>query len=141
MWVEVGDHKRGAFIRVTKKWVKREKKRGLRTAGMGATRRAAASRWLLMMLCDPGTARFKSVYMQAWVRESNPSAVGHVYAFGNTLEKLSQMVFGTRQRGSPDDPPMSHVTGLGYVAHADLLGWRLLGRHRQQERSSRSTCS
>ena len=37
---------------------------------MGATRRAAASRWLLMMLCDPGTARFKSVYMQAWVRES-----------------------------------------------------------------------
>ena len=23
-----------------------------------------------MMLCDPGTARFKSVYMQAWVRES-----------------------------------------------------------------------
>ena len=37
---------------------------------MGATRRAATSRWLLMMLCDPGTARFKSVYMQAWVRES-----------------------------------------------------------------------
>ena len=23
-----------------------------------------------MLLCDPGTVRFKSVYMQAWVRES-----------------------------------------------------------------------
>ena len=40
-----------------------------------------------------------------------------MHAFGNTLEKLSQKVFGTRQRGSPDDPPMSHATGLGYVAH------------------------
>ena len=49
----------------------------------------------------------------------NPSAVGHTYAFGNTLEKLSLRVFGVKQRGSKEDPPMSHATGIGYVAKRD----------------------
>ena len=40
-------------------------------------------------------------------------------SFGNTLEKLSLRVFGVKQRGSKEDPPMSHATGIGYVAKRD----------------------
>ena len=36
-----------------------------------------------------------------------------------TLEKLSLQVFGVKQRGSKEDPPMSHATGIGYVAKRD----------------------
>ena len=42
-----------------------KKKAHSRTAGMGATRHAALRRWLFLLLCDPGTIRFKSVYMRA----------------------------------------------------------------------------
>jgi hypothetical protein len=45
-----------------------------------------------------------------------PATVGHLYAFGSTLEHYTRMVFGAKQRGAPGDPPLDHSTGQGYVA-------------------------
>ena len=41
--------------------------------------------------------------------------VGHVFAFGNTLEHQVVKVFGCRARGRPSDPPLDHATGRGCV--------------------------
>ena len=41
--------------------------------------------------------------------------VGHIFAFGNTLEKETVLVYGCKERGRPTEPPFDHSTGRGYV--------------------------
>ena len=41
---------------------------------------------------------------------------GHHLAFGNIEEHLLKTILGTKQRGRPDQPPLNHSTGYGYVA-------------------------
>jgi hypothetical protein len=49
-----------------------------------------------------------------------PSQVGgHLFAMGNTLECLTVQVFGVKARGSPDDKPFNHTTGVGRVHARD----------------------
>ena len=45
-----------------------------------------------------------------------PADVGHIFAFGSTAEHLEILCLGLRARGTPDDPPYRHNTGVGYVA-------------------------
>ena len=41
--------------------------------------------------------------------------VGHLYAFGSTLESYRKMVFGVRGHGSEGEAPLDHTTGEGWV--------------------------
>ena len=54
------------------------------------------------------------------------ASVGHIYAFGNTLERYRTTILGCQARGVPDDGPFDHTTGQGWVAaqagdYADAL--------------------
>ena len=42
--------------------------------------------------------------------------VGHLFAFGNTEERLHRDILGCRERDRPADPPFDHNTGKGHVA-------------------------
>ena len=58
------------------------------------------------------------------------TADGHFIAFGNTEEHLRKMTLGLAQRGTPDQPPFSRVTGTGYVAAVDGHYADALRKHR-----------
>ena len=47
-----------------------------------------------------------------------PCDVGHLYGFGNTLERYLVMVKGCLQRGGPSSGPYDHTTGKGRVSAA-----------------------
>jgi hypothetical protein len=54
------------------------------------------------------------------------ASVGHIYAFGNTLERYQTMILGCPARGVSGDGPFDHTTGQGWVAaqvgdYADAL--------------------
>ena len=42
--------------------------------------------------------------------------VGHLFAFGNTEERLHRDILGCRERDRPADPPFDNNTGKGHVA-------------------------
>jgi len=45
-----------------------------------------------------------------------PAPMGHCIAFGDTAEQYRRLVYGCAKRGSPDQGPLSHNTGVGWVA-------------------------
>ena len=47
-----------------------------------------------------------------------PRDVGHLYGFGNTLERYLLLVKGCKQRGGPASGPYDHATGKGRVLAA-----------------------
>ena len=49
------------------------------------------------------------------VNGGTPASVGHLYAFGNTEERLRLANLGCRARGHPSMPPLDHHTGRGWV--------------------------
>ena len=44
-----------------------------------------------------------------------PASVGHKYGFGSTEEKYRILTLGARRRGRPQDRPLNHATGRGWV--------------------------
>ena len=44
--------------------------------------------------------------------------MGHLYGFGNTLERYLLLVKGCKQRGGPASGPYDHATGKGRVLAA-----------------------
>ena len=44
-----------------------------------------------------------------------PASVGHKYGFGNTEEKYRQLTLGCKGCGRPQDGPLNHATGRGWV--------------------------
>ena len=52
------------------------------------------------------------------------ASVGHLYGFGNTLDKALTAVVGCKERGRQVDGPLDHSTGKGWVKdHAYGKGW------------------
>ena len=52
------------------------------------------------------------------------ASVGHLYGFGNTLDKALTAVVGCKERGRQVDGPLDHSTGKGWVKdHAYGDGW------------------
>ena len=49
------------------------------------------------------------------IHGGTPASVGHLYAFGNTEERLRVANLGCRARGHPSLPPLDHHTGHGWV--------------------------
>ena len=50
--------------------------------------------------------------------------MGHLYGFGNTLDKALTGVVGCKERGRQVDGPLDHSTGKGWVKdHAYGKGW------------------
>ena len=45
----------------------------------------------------------------------SPQSVGGESAFGNTEEHLLLEILGCKQMGTPNQPPLNHLTGKGYV--------------------------
>ena len=60
----------------------------------------------------------------SWDNGGNVSSVGHLYGFGNTLDKALTGVVGCKERGRQVDGPLDHSTGKGWVKdHAYGDGW------------------
>ena len=47
-----------------------------------------------------------------------PATVGHLYAFGSTLEQYEIDVLGAPARGRKGDDPFDHATGKGWVKYS-----------------------
>lgn len=73
----------------------------------------------------------------SWDNGGNVSSVGHLYGFGNTLDKALTAVVGCKERGRQVDGPLDHSTGKGWVkdhAYGDRrmgvkknAGWKWMG--------------
>ena len=60
----------------------------------------------------------------SWGNGGNVASVGHLYGFGNTLDKALTAVVGCKERGRQVDGPLDHSTGKGWVKdHAYGDGW------------------
>ncbi|EOD34684.1 hypothetical protein EMIHUDRAFT_252829 [Emiliania huxleyi CCMP1516] len=60
----------------------------------------------------------------SWDNGGNVASVGHLYGFGNTLDKALMGVVGCKERGRQVDGPLDHSTGKGWVKdHAYGKGW------------------
>ena len=60
----------------------------------------------------------------SWDNGGNVASVGHLYGFGNTLDKALTGVVGCKERGRQVDGPLDHSTGKGWVKdHAYGKGW------------------
>ena len=60
----------------------------------------------------------------SWDNGGNVASVGHLYGFGNTLDKALTAVVGCKERGRQVDGPLDHSTGKGWVKdHAYGKGW------------------
>ena len=60
----------------------------------------------------------------SWDKGGNVASVGHLYGFGNTLDKALTAVVGCKERGRQVDGPLDHSTGKGWVKdHAYGDGW------------------
>ena len=60
----------------------------------------------------------------SWEKGGNVASVGHLYGFGNTLDKALTGVVGCKERGRQVDGPLDHSTGKGWVKdHAYGKGW------------------
>ena len=60
----------------------------------------------------------------SWEKGGNVASVGHLYGFGNTLDKALTAVVGCKERGRQVDGPLDHSTGKGWVKdHAYGDGW------------------
>ena len=81
----------------------------------------------------------------SWDKGGNVASVGHLYGFGNTLDKALPAVVGCKERGRQVDGPLDHSTGKGWVkdhAYGDgstgdgqeecsgrmHAGWKWMGR-------------
>ena len=51
----------------------------------------------------------------SWDNGGNVASVGHLYGFGNTLDKALTAVVGCKERGRQVDGPLDHSTGKGWV--------------------------
>jgi len=51
-----------------------------------------------------------------------PASVGHLYGFGSTREKYHLKILGCAKIGRPEDGPLNHTTGKGWVAETRLRG-------------------
>ena len=54
------------------------------------------------------------------------ASVGHLYGFGNTLDKALTAVVGCKERGRQVDGPLDHSTGKGMGQRPCV--WRRMGR-------------
>ena len=60
----------------------------------------------------------------SWENGGTVASVGHLYGFGNTLDKALTGVAGCKERGRQVDGPLDHSTGKGWVKdHAYGKGW------------------
>ena len=62
----------------------------------------------------------------SWDNGGNVASVGHLYGFGNTLDKALTGVVGCKERGRQVDGPLDHSTGKGWVK--DHAYWKGVGQ-------------